>query len=104
MSRWGDIVDLIKETNGTDEEGYPAIVEMERKGIFANRKSIRSAEFYQASSVGYALEAMFIIRSEEYEDEELLRYNDKKFSIIRTYDKGEFIELICADGSTRKFR
>lgn len=104
MSRFSDVIDLLKEVDGYDEQGFPAKVLIEKTGIFANRKGVRSAEFYQASSQGHALEAMFIIRSVDYEGEEEIRHNEKEYIIVRTYDKGEFIELVCMSGSNRKRR
>ncbi|WP_188006820.1 phage head closure protein [Sporosarcina sp. ANT_H38] len=101
MSRFNDVIDLIKEIEGTDADGFPAVVTTERFNIFANRKGVRSSEFYQASQEGYALEVMFIIRSVDYESEESLRYKAKEYTIIRTYDKGEFIELVCTSQKRR---
>lgn len=63
--------------------------------VYANKKSIRQTEFYQAQATGLKPELAFEIHSIEYENQEILEYNLKKYTIIRTYDKGEFIELIC---------
>ncbi len=63
--------------------------------VFANRKSIRQSEFYQAQATGLRPELMFEIKSIEYEGEGSLRFSNKDYSIIRTYDRGENIELIC---------
>lgn len=104
LSRFSETIDLIKETDGYDDDGFPAVIKTERNGIYANRRGVRSSEFYQASSQGYALEIMFIIRSVDYESEELVRYNEKEYFVARTYDKGEFIELVCMNGSNRKRR
>lgn len=105
MSRWSDVVDLIHEPSGVDDQGFPIDgIPIERLNIYANKKGIRSAEFYQASQEGYALEAMFEIRSAEYSNEELLRFNGTEYIIVRTYDRGEITELICMNGSNRKMR
>jgi len=62
---------------------------------FANKKSVRQSEFYQAMNNGLKPSLMFEIRSIDYNNEESLRYNSKEYTIIRTYDKGEVIELTC---------
>jgi len=64
--------------------------------VFANKKSIRQSEFYQAAATGLRPEIMFEVWSEEYSNQPKLKYNNKLYTIIRTYDKdGELIELIC---------
>jgi SPP1 family predicted phage head-tail adaptor len=90
-----DVVDLVSVTEGKDADGFPTDVETVRSNIFANKKSVRSSEFYQASQQGIRLSLMFEIRSIEYRDETELRFEGKDFEIIRTYDRGEIIELVC---------
>lgn len=93
--RWSDVVDLIAVTEGTDASGFPANVEVVRNELFVNKKDVRSAEFYQAAAQGVRLETMFEVRSEDYQGEEYLNYEGKRYSIERTYDRGSFTELVC---------
>jgi SPP1 family predicted phage head-tail adaptor len=90
-----DVIDLISVVEGKDGDGFPNDIETSRQDIFANKKSVRSSEFYQASQSGYTLDLMFEIRSIDYENESHLDFNGKRYEIIRTYDKGEIIELVC---------
>jgi SPP1 family predicted phage head-tail adaptor len=90
-----DVIDLVTVVEGKDADGFPADTEVVRKDIFANKKSVRSSEFYQASQSGYRLDLMFEIRSIDFENETYLVFNGKRYEIIRTYDKGENIELVC---------
>ena len=71
------------------------ITDIEKRMVYGDKKSIRQSEFYQAQATGLRPELAFEIRSIEYDDEELIEYNEKTYQIIRTYDKGEFIELVC---------
>ncbi len=64
--------------------------------VYANRKSVRSKEFYDSRLVGLKPELMFEIRSFEYDGHEKVKYNNKVYVIIRTYDKGETMELIVS--------
>ncbi len=64
--------------------------------IYANRASIRSREFYESRLVGLKPELMFVIRSIDYDNQVKLKYSNKEYEVIRTYDKGEFIELIVS--------
>lgn len=104
-TRWGDVIRFMSIVDGMNENGYPeAVEEIDEHETFANKKSVRSAEFYQASAIGIGLEAMFEVRSLEYDGQTKLIYNDKLYDVTRTYDKGEIIELICAKGTSRKYR
>lgn len=91
-----DVLELISVTNSKDEMGGNVEVKNNRQ-VFANKKSIRQNEFYQAHAAGLKPEIMFEVRSIEYEGEESLSYEGKEYSILRTYDKnGEIIELVCS--------
>lgn len=93
--RWGDVIDLIDMTPGYDSDGFPADVESVRDNIFANQMSVRSAEFYQAAQAGYTVSKVFEVRHADYNDETYLRHNGIRYEILRTYEKGENIELVC---------
>lgn len=95
MSRWSDVISLTGITEGTDADGFPADVEVTRVNIFANKLPVRSTEFYQASQAGYKIEARFKIRLIDYQGEEKLIYEGIPYTIERTYETGEFVELSC---------
>lgn len=92
---WRDIVTLVWITNTENDIGD--IVEQEiKREVFANKKSVRASEFYQAQATGLKPEIMFEIKTVEYLDERKLVYNNRTYNIIRAYDKnGETVELIC---------
>jgi len=90
-----DVIKLISYTTTENELGDTIEVPTERQ-VFADKQSVRQSEFYQAAATGLRPELMFVVRTIEYNGETRLKYNDKEYSIIRTYDKdGELIELIC---------
>ena len=92
-----DTIDLINVTTTVNDIGN--IVETETsRTVFADKGSIKQSEFYQAMAQGLKPELTFIIRTIEYENEPMLEYNSKPYTIIRTYEKDEFIELICQGG------
>lgn len=95
MNQWSDIVYFVNLAEGTDPDGFPVIVPGIPRQAFANKKSIRSTEFHMAKQQGVDLSFMFEIRSDEYLGEEQLKYEKKDYAVYRTYEKGEFIELIC---------
>ncbi len=86
--------DVIKLGNliETIVKGEP-IESFEWREVYANKKSVRQSEFYQAANVGLKPELMFEIRSIEFSNDEKVKYNGKEYFIIRYYDKGEVTEL-----------
>ena len=93
--RWGDVINLIAITYAENSIGDITEAPTSRQ-VFANKKSIRQSEFYQAQASGLKPELMFEIRSIDYADEKKLSYDSLEYNIIRTYSKnGEILELIC---------
>ncbi|MGM7635637.1 phage head closure protein [Bacillus sp. Hm123] len=95
MSRWADVIKFITVGQTQDEDGFPIQGEVIGPAIFANRKSVRSSEHYQAAQNGIKLEAVFEVRVSDYTDEQVLIWNQKKYKIERTYEKTDIIELVC---------
>ena len=92
---WKDTVDIGNMIE-TIVKGEP-IQSLEYREIFANKKSVRQSEFYQASVAGLKPELVFEVHSFEYDNDIKLRYpsgeDGKVYDIIRTYDRGEITEL-----------
>ena len=90
-----DVVRLISVTTTENDMGDIIETPVERE-VFADKQSIRQSEFYQAAATGLRPELMFVVRSVDYNGEQKLKYNDKEYAVIRTYDKdGELTELVC---------
>lgn len=64
--------------------------------VFANKKSVRQSEFYQAAGVGLKPELVFEIKSFEYADNRYIRHESKTYSIVRTFIKSDIIELVVS--------
>lgn len=93
---WRDVVSLRNITSTIDEYGDRTETGI-NSVVFANKKSVRQSEFYQAHAHGFKPEIMFEVRSLEYTGQEQLIYNGKTYNIIRTYSKNdEVMELICS--------
>lgn len=99
---YDEIITLVKEiTTGRDDIGNP-IKETEEREVFAERYSIGQNEFYNAAVSGMRPEAKFIIADYmDYCGEEILEYAEygsekkQRYSIIRTYRKGNELEITC---------
>lgn len=61
--------------------------------VFANKKSVRQSEFYEARNLGLKPELVFEVHSFEFNNYEKIKYEGKEYDIIRVYDKGEITEL-----------
>jgi len=94
--RHDKVIKLIGVTYDQNDPGDPIEVKTERE-VFAEKKSVRQSEFYQAAATGLKPELTFIIWTREYNDESKLSYNSKEYSIIRTFERDdERIELACS--------
>lgn len=91
-----DVIELISTYLYVDENGFEIQAERKRE-IFADKKSVRSSEFYQAQSQGFKLGIMFNIKPYEYDNEEYLIFENQKYKIERTYEKdSENLEIVCS--------
>lgn len=94
---WRDTVDLITTVQTQNSFGEYVDGTLSKRTVFANKKSIRQSEFYQAHAQGIRPEVMFVVRSIDYDNETRLEYNSQVYFIVRTYSKNdEIVELICS--------
>ncbi|MBU5214488.1 phage head closure protein [Heyndrickxia oleronia] len=93
--RFDSVIDLIQVTYTEDEIGNQ-IEDTEKRQTFAEKKSVRQSEFYQASMAGLKPEITFVLWVHEYKGEPKLEYEGKTYTIIRTYERTDkTIELTC---------
>lgn len=95
MMNWSDVVQLVSIESGVDDDGFPVDDIEKKRQAFANRKSVKSSEYYAAKQSGINLSYIFELRSVDYEGEEKLKYNGDSYEVERSYEKGEFTELTC---------
>lgn len=94
---WRDTIYLIPMV--VTRNGYGEEVEQDGtpRTVFANKKSVRQSEFYQAMAAGMKPEIVFEVMVADYNEEPKVKYGDDKYyRVIRTYSaNGERIELVC---------
>lgn len=96
-----DVVKLMAVINNRNSFGEP-VQSLTPREVFANKKSVKGAEFYQALATGIRPEIVFEIREVEYEGETVLEYEGRKYDIIRTYSRGgDWVELTCSRSPLR---
>jgi SPP1 family predicted phage head-tail adaptor len=90
-----DILTLIKQIQGVDEYGDPAITETSRE-VFCRLASIGQKEFYQAHAVGLQPEIKFVLADYlDYSGEALVEHDGQRYRVLRTYRSGIELELVC---------
>lgn len=94
---WRDVVELVNQTSSSNEYGDQVFAETSTT-VFANKKSVRQSEFYQAFAHGLKPELMFEVRSIEYSDQTSLRFNEKEYTIIRAYSKNDEVTELVVTG------
>ena len=89
---WNEVIEL---GNVTQAIVYGEPVDtVTYRSVFADKQSVRQTEFYEARQLDLKPEVMFVVRSVEFSNDEFVRWNSKEYRIIRTFDKGETIELV----------
>lgn len=64
--------------------------------VFCSKLSITRAEFNTAGILGFKPDMMLIVDADSYQEEKLLEYGKKKYSIYKTFQRKDgFIELYC---------
>lgn len=90
---WNEIIDIGQEVEETvDFETTSSFV---FKRVFANKLSIKQQEHYNANKIGLRPEVAFEIRFEEYEGQNIVEWQEKRYYLVRTYDnqKNGTVEL-----------
>lgn len=88
-----EVLTLIQQTQGVDDYGDPVITETTRE-VFAKLGSIGQKEFYQAHAVGLQPELKFVLADYlDYEGESLVQHDGQRYRVLRTYRKGQELEL-----------
>lgn len=88
-----DVITLIQQNKSVDDYGDPVITETARD-VFAKLGSIGQKEFYQAHAVGLQPEIKFVLADYlDYDGEEIVLHNDQRYRVLRTYRKGQELEI-----------
>ena len=77
-------IGLLKTTYTQDDLGE-WVETTETLNVFAYVSSVTMSEFYQAGLQGMKPEYRFLIWQTEYDGEETLEYDDKVYTVYRTY-------------------
>lgn len=94
---WRDVIDLIPVVVTKNGYGEEVVTDGIPRTVYANKKSVRQSEFYQALAAGMKPEIVFEVMVADYTEEPKVKYGDKYYRVIRTYSANdERIELVCS--------
>ena len=83
-------------------DGYTVLTEIKRD-VYCKLASIGQTEFYQAQATDLRPELKFVLADYlAYEDEYLCIYNDVWYRVLRTYRKGQELEIVVQKASPRE--
>ena len=90
---YNDVISLLTITLATNDIGdmVETIVKSE---VFAKVKSVGMKENYEALAVGLKPELVFVLADYyDYDDQEFIEYETKRYKVLRIYKKEGKIEL-----------
>ena len=62
--------------------------------VFAEVRSVTRNEYYQAMSAGINPELVFMLTDyADYSGQKVIKYEDERWRVIRTYTKGQTLEI-----------
>lgn len=88
-----DVCNLISTTKAQDDYGVWRDTEISRE-VFCQVDSVTRAEFFEGGRNGLNPQFRFTMFAADYEDEPIVEYNGKRYSVYRTFfGKTDNIEL-----------
>ena len=88
-------IDLISVTLTTDAMGFERREETRRR-VMCERKSVSGREFYSAIGAGLGVDCLISLNAIEYHDEPEFELMGKRYSVVRTYEIHDRVELTAA--------
>lgn len=90
-----DFCELLSITTTKDSIGQ-YIKEETPYMVFCSKLSITRAEFNSSGQLGHKPEIMLLVDSDSYDNERYLNYQNKKYSIYKTFQRVDhYTELYC---------
>lgn len=88
-----DVLILIKQTDAGEDS----------RTVFCSLRSIGMKEFYEASARDFYPEKKFVLADYlDYEDEELVEYDGRRYRVLRTFRTGQELEIVVTRASAEE--
>ena len=94
---YSEIIYLVSKVQEEDEIGNVETSSFQLTKRYAKKQSVRTNEFYSAAETGLTPSVEFVMKRLDYDGQEELNWNGKRYAVIRTIDpKNKFdIVLVC---------
>lgn len=80
-----------------------AVEHQTRTEVWADRKSVTRAEYYQATQSGVKADIVFTVNAIDYDGQSVVVCDDVEYDVIRTYQSElDHIDLTCSRRGVRK--
>lgn len=87
-----DVIYLITQVQTKDSYGIFVTSETKRR-VFCSADSVSQTEFFSAGLNGLKAQRKFTLFRFDYNDEEVIEFKGKRYTVYRTYEKDDDIEL-----------
>lgn len=91
-----DEIVLASVSNGRDKDGFPK-ADVQITAVFADVKSVKRSEFYEALRSGIAMGITCKVRSVDYGRQKYVRWEGTWYRVVRDYRVGDWTELNCEE-------
>lgn len=92
-----NVINLISKTYDVDSIGQYVPI-LSKRQVYCDVRSITRAEWYDAGRQGFKPDISFVMFAPDYQGEDLIEWNSRKYSVYRTYiAQNETLELYCQD-------
>jgi SPP1 family predicted phage head-tail adaptor len=69
------------------------VITLDGRTVYAELRSIRQNEYFAAQAQGLKPQYCFVVREFEWNGEDTLTYDGRKYAVYRVYKTGDNIEL-----------
>ena len=87
-----DVILLVSVTNTQDRYGVWQKAETTAQ-VYCKVDSVSQSEFFEAGRNGLNPEYRFTVFAADYNDQDTVVYNNRRYGVYRTYRTGDYIEL-----------
>lgn len=87
-----DVITLVAQTITIDTLGNEVATESE-KTVYCEVNSITQSEFFAAANTELNPEYRFTVFFDDYNGEDIVKYNGVRYSVYRSYRAGDYMEL-----------
>ena len=101
MAEWVEEITLISLRPGgerVNKNGFENELQESSRIVFCNKKSAGHTEYFESQQTGKVVEAKCEVHKADYEGEDTVELNGRRFFVLRIYDvDDDIIELTLTD-------